>query len=157
MKIATTTTRVCMLAAGAAAAETFSGGVLGRGTGDTTMMPVSETLIVMKTDAMYESFEVAPGHPLEGASGPCFGAVEIKAGAVTGSGRCVYDTASGDKAVMMWQATGLSENGALTGEWSISGGTGAWATATGSGGFSSLTDPETGKFVNTISGDIVME
>lgn len=145
------------LAAGSASAETYSGGAVGHGTSAGATMSLSETHIVLHSESMYESFDVAPGHPLEGATGPCFGAIEIKAGQVAGSGRCVYDTASGETAVMIWTATGLGENGAITGEWSISGGTGGWAAASGGGTFSSSTDPATGKFANTITGDITIE
>ncbi len=154
-KLKSTLAVLGVVSAGAAFAGGHSGAV-GHGTSANTMMALSESHIVMHTSSAYESFDVASGHPLEGASGPCFGAVEIKAGAVSGGGRCVYDTASGEKAVMIWTAMGMGADGALTGEWSVSGGTGAWASASGSGTFSSLTNPETGKFTNTISGEITM-
>ncbi len=146
-----------ILAVTPAFAETFSSGAVGTGTSSNEPVPIAEGHIVMRTSASYSMFEVAAGHPLEGASGPCFGAVEIKGGAVSGGGNCVYDTASGDKAVMVWTATGLGADGALTGDWSVSGGSGAWSGASGGGTFSSLTNPETGKFVNTITGDITVE
>lgn len=148
---------VAILAAGPICAETFDGGAVGHGTSMNEAMPIGEGHMVMRTSGAYEMFEVAAGHPLEGASGPCFGAVEVKGMEVSGGGNCVYDTASGDKAIMMWKATGLGADGALTGDWSVSGGSGAWANASGGGTFSSLTDPATGKFVNTITGDITME
>ncbi|SNS84275.1 hypothetical protein [Tropicimonas sediminicola] len=146
-----------IMAASPAFAETFSSGAVGTGTSSNEPIPIAEGHIVMRTSGSYEMFEVEAGHPLEGAKGPCFGAVEIKGGEVSGGGNCVYETSSGDKAVMVWKAMGLGADGALTGEWSVSGGTGAWTGATGGGTFSSLTDPNTGKFVNTITGDITVE
>lgn len=144
------------LAATAVTAETFGGGAVGHGTSANTVTPVTDTHIVMHSANSYEHFEVEEGHPLQGASGPCFGAVEIKEGTVTGGGRCAFATASGDTAVMAWTASGLGEGGALTGNWTVSGGSGAWATASGSGTFSSASDPATGTFVNTIAGAITM-
>lgn len=146
-----------ILAANPAFAETFSSGAVGMGTSSNEPMPIAEGHIVMRTSGSYESFEVEAGHPLEGASGPCFGAVEIMGSDVSGGGNCVYETSSGDKAVMIWTATGLGADGALTGDWTVSGGSGAWANASGGGTFSSLTDPDTGKFANTITGDITIE
>ncbi|WP_170477274.1 hypothetical protein [Ruegeria arenilitoris] len=138
-------------------AETFSSGAVGIGTSSNEPMPIADGHMVMRTSGSYEMFEVEPGHPLEGASGPCFGAVEIMGTEVSGGGNCVFDTASGEKAVMAWEATGLGADGALTGNWSVSGGSGKWTSASGGGTFSSLTDPDTGKFANTITGDITID
>ncbi|MFD0980679.1 hypothetical protein [Tropicimonas aquimaris] len=146
-----------ILVASPAFAETFSSGAVGTGTSSSEPIPIAEGHIVVRTTGSYEMFEVAAGHPLEGASGPCFGTFEIKGTEVSGGGNCVYETASGDKAVMVWKAMAMGADGALTGDWSVSGGSGAWAGASGGGTFSSLTDPETGKFTNTISGDITIE
>ena len=144
-------------AASSVSAETFSGGAIGSGTSMNEPMPIADGHMVMRTSGSYEMFEVEAGHPLEGASGPCFGAVEVMGASVSGGGNCVFSTASGDKAVMTWVATGLGADGALTGDWSVSGGSGAWDGASGGGTFSSLTDPNTGKFVNTITGDITLK
>ena len=146
-----------IMATSPAFAETFSSGVAGTGTSSNEHIPIAEGHIAIRTSTSYEMFEVEAGHPLEGASGPCFGALEIKGAEVSGGGNCVYDTASGDKAVMVWKATGMGADGALIGDWSVSGGSGAWTGASGGGTFSSLTAPDTGKFINTITGDITTE
>ncbi len=156
--IATATTALTLgLSAGLAMAETYDAAGKGMGMNANQVYGISDGHAVVKTQTDYDSFEVAAGHPLEGASGSCFGAVLINGAGVSGTGNCVFDTASGDKAVMTWTATGLGEGGALTGDWTVSGGSGNWASATGGGSFSSLTDPDTKKFVNTISGSITVE
>ncbi len=145
-----------LLAASPAVSETFSGTSYGHGSSTSETMPVVEGTVVIKTESAYEMFDVSDDHPLKGASGPCFGAVAIVAGGVSGGGNCLYDTANG-QAVMQWTATGMNPDGALTGDWTVLGGSGGWAKASGSGTFSTLTNPETGKFVNTIEGSITMD
>lgn len=140
-----------LVAAAPAAADTYTG--KGMGTAMNKMMPIADGHIVMQTFSEYESFEVSDDHPLKGASGPCIGSLEINAGAVSGSGKCVYTTAEGEMAVMNWMAKGLSAEGAVEGDWTVSGGTGKWAGASGGGTFSSLTNPDTGKFVNDVTGE----
>ncbi|WP_170560951.1 hypothetical protein [Ruegeria atlantica] len=145
------------LSAASADAETHDAAGKGMGENANEVYGISDGHAVVKTQTNYDSFEVAAGHPLEGASGACFGALLVNGAGVSGTGNCVFDTASGEKAVMSWTATGFGSDGALTGDWTVSGGTGGWASATGSGAFSSLTDPDTKKFVNTISGSITIE
>ncbi|WP_170578360.1 hypothetical protein [Ruegeria arenilitoris] len=145
------------LSAGLAQAETYDAAAKGMGTNANQVYGISDGNAVVKTQTDYDSFEVAAGHPLEGATGSCFGALLVNGAAVSGTGNCVFDTTSGDKAVMTWTATGLGADGALTGDWTVSGGSGSWASAIGGGSFSSLTDPDTKKFVNTITGSITIE
>ncbi len=154
------TTAISVLAIGlfaaSASGETYDSEGKGMGMNTNEVYGISDGHAVVKTQTNYDSFEVPSGHPLEGATGACFGALLINAGAASGTGNCVFDTASGDKAVLSWVAKGLGADGALTGDWTVSGGTGGWGTASGSGTFSSLTDPETKTFVNTITGSITM-
>ena len=154
------TTAITVFAIGlstSAQAETYDAAGKGMGTNANEVYGISDGHAVIKSQTNYDSFEVAAGHPLEGASGVCFGSALINGAGVSGTGNCVFDTASGDKAVMTWIATGFGADGALTGDWTVSGGTGGWASATGGGTFSSLTDPDTKKFVNTISGSFTVE
>ncbi|MCG7518812.1 hypothetical protein [Ruegeria sp. Ofav3-42] len=138
-------------------AETYDAAGKGMGVNSNKVIEISDGHAVVNTQTGYDSFEVAAGHPLEGASGACFGALLINGAGVSGTGNCVFETASGEKAVMTWTATGFGADGALTGDWTVSGGSGGWASATGGGTFSSLTDPDTKKFVNTITGNITVE
>ena len=143
------------LAAGPVAAETMDAAAIGIGMSDNEVTQVAENHIIMKTESLYEAFDTEG--PFAGASGECFGAAEMKDGAVTGSGICVFDVENGETAVVDWQMNGLGEDGATTGEWTVTGGNGAWATASGGGAFSNLTDPETGEFENNITGEVTFE
>lgn len=145
------------LFAASAQSETYDAAGKGMGVNSNKVIEISDGHAVVNTQTAYDSFEVAAGHPLEGASGACFGALLINGAGISGTGNCVFDTAAGEKAVMTWTATGFGSDGALTGDWTVSGGSGGWASATGGGTFSSLTDPDTMKFVNTISGNITVE
>ncbi|WP_245602974.1 hypothetical protein [Leisingera methylohalidivorans] len=111
----------------------------------------------MQISSSYENVEMADaGHPMNGAAGPCFGAVEVASGSVGGGGICAFTDSAGDKVVLHWTAESMDPSGALTGSWKLTGGTGHWSDADGGGRFSSLTDPETGKFVNTITSSVTM-
>ncbi len=145
------------LSAGLTSAESYDAAGKGMGTEENHVFSISDGHAVVKSQTNYESFEVAAGHPLEGASGMCFGSILVNGAGISGTGNCVFDTASGEKAVMTWIATGRGDDGALTGDWTVSGGSGNWASATGGGTFSSFTDPDTRKFVNTITGNITVD
>ncbi|WP_264213531.1 hypothetical protein [Leisingera thetidis] len=111
----------------------------------------------MQISSSYENVEMEDAdHPMNGAAGPCFGAVEIAAGTVDGGGFCAFTDSAGGKVVLHWSAEAMDPSGALTGSWNLTGGTGQWADAEGGGSFSSLTDPETGTFVNTITSSVTM-
>ncbi len=138
-------------------AETYEAASKGMGMTENEVFPIAEGHVVVKSATTYESFEVDAGHPLEGATGSCFGSFNIMGANVSGAGNCIFDTTAGDKAVMSWNATGMGADGALTGDWAVAGGSGNWATASGGGTFSSLTDPDTGKFVNTITGSMTID
>jgi len=154
-----TATAITLLTLGGAAtaqAETFDSDAKGMGTNASQVFGISDGHAVIKSQTEYDSFEVASGHPLEGATGSCFGALMVNGAKVSGAGNCVFDTTAGDKAVMSWTAAGIDADGALSGDWAVAGGTGNWASASGGGAFSLLTNPDTGKFVNTITGSITM-
>lgn len=131
----------------------------GKGTGisTSTVNQISEGHMVMQISSSYENVEMEEAdHPMNGAAGPCFGAVEVASDGVEGGGICAFVDSAGEKVVLHWQAEGMDQSGALTGNWTLSGGTGHWAEAQGGGTFSSLTDPESGKFVNTITSSVTM-
>ncbi|MCV2882845.1 hypothetical protein [Actibacterium sp. XHP0104] len=95
-------------------------------------------------------------NPLNGASGPCFGSVEIIVPNVTGGGHCVYTDTQGDMAVLTWTSTQLTEGGGTAGSWQLTGGSGKYAGATGGGGYATTTDNDAGIQTNQISGDITL-
>ncbi|UWQ21172.1 hypothetical protein [Jannaschia sp. W003] len=129
----------------------------GHGQADNTMHAVAEGHMLVELRTIYDDFQLDdPANPMNGMTGPCFGAMEVKAGAVAGGGRCLYTDADGDMVSMQWTPSGLGADGAVTGDWSVTGGTGKWVEASGSGDFSSLTDPGTGRNVNTVSGTVTL-
>ncbi len=72
----------------------------------------------------------APGTPLDGATGECFGAAAMVAGKMTGDGYCVYRDAGGDSITLRWW---MANAAAPRGYWQFTGGTGMWAGAVGGG------------------------
>mgnify|MGYP006293289455 FL=1 len=148
----------CCIAAGTAAlpGEIASSG-MGKGMSKNTPHALGEAHILVQMHTEYEDFTFeAEGHPMTGMSGPCFGAIEIKAGAVSGGGKCLYTDAEGEMVTMDWTAGAMDPSGAMTGTWAVSGGTGKWMAASGEGTFSSMTNQETGENANTVSGTLMM-
>ena len=157
------TIRLCLAAACGlviatpAFAEELGVSGTGYGMAETIIHPVAEGHLLMQMSAMYSDFQGdAPDNPMSGMSGPCFGAMEMKGGVISGGGRCLYTDVDGDIVTMQYVPEGIGEGGAVTGVWTVSGGTGKWITATGGGSFSSLTDRETGENVNTVTGSVMM-
>ena len=148
----------CCIAAGTAAlpGEIASSG-MGKGMSKNTPHALGEAHILVQMHTEYEDFTFeAEGHPMTGMSGPCFGAIEMKAGAVSGGGKCLYTDAEGDMVTMDWMAGAMDPSGVMTGTWAVSGGTGKWMAASGEGTFSSMTNQETGENANTVSGTLMM-
>ncbi|MBS0125427.1 hypothetical protein [Thetidibacter halocola] len=136
-----------------ALAETIDVTGTGHGTSTTQVMPVSESLIVVSATSMYERFETAnPMNPFASASGPCFGAMKIDKGAVSGGGLCRYTDSDGDVAVVNWMAKAMTAEGRTQGDWMIEGGTGKWATITGGGTFDA--GEMDGAYTNKITGSV---
>ncbi len=149
---------LCAFSAGTAGAgTTWEQGGTGTGTASNSPTEIADGHMVIQTSSTYENVEMEdPGHPMNGAAGPCFGAVEAAPAGVTGGGICAFTDKAGDKVVLHWHAEGMDASGALTGSWKLSGGTGPWAAAEGGGKFSSLTDPASGNFVNTITSSVTL-
>jgi hypothetical protein len=111
-------------------AAEFDAAATGHGAAENTPMPVAEDFVVIRTAATYTGFDtVDPGNPVAGLSGPCFGAVMVRAADVSGGGACHYTDGDGDIVVMNRAADGLSAEGRTQGELSIAGGSGKWAKA----------------------------
>jgi hypothetical protein len=119
-------------------------------------MPVAEGFVVIRTATTYTGFDTDdPANPMAGLSGPCFGAVVVRAGEVSGGGVCHYTDGDGDVAVMDWAADGLSAEGRTEGDWSLVGGSGKWAEAAGAGRFDAGTDAA-GAYTNTVTGEFTL-
>lgn len=149
---------VCTFSAGSALSCTeLEQAGTGTGTSTSSVTQIADGFMVMQISSTYDTVEMEDAsHPMHGASGPCIGAVEIDDGIVDGAGICTFTDAAGNKVVLHWDAEEMEDSGALAGTWHLSGGTGPWENTEGGGDFSSLTDPETGKFVNTISSSMII-
>lgn len=98
------------------------------------------SLIMLRVD--YAPAQLGdPRAPLHGASGPCFGTIELRGSATEGSGYCTWKDIDGSFAVIAWTADGRGRDGAVTGAWTARGGTGKWAGAEGAGRYSAATRP----------------
>lgn len=146
-----------VLLAPAALAGEMSVSGTGYGKAANTVHMVSEGHMLVEMSTAYDKFELEDAeNPMNGMSGPCFGAMEVKGGAVSGGGRCLYTDADGDTVSMQWTPEKMGEDGAIMGVWSVSGGTGKWMEASGGGEFSSRTDQTSGENVNTVSGAVML-
>ncbi|MGR3465033.1 hypothetical protein [Limimaricola sp.] len=140
---------------GAAQAETITVEGVGKGTPNSMQMPVSEDLVVIHNQVEYDGFETTdPDSPFASLTGPCFGAALVEAGTVSGSGYCHYSDADGDMALMEWTVTGMGEEGRITGDWMVRGGTGKWAGASGGGSFDA--GGEGAEYTNMVTGEVTM-
>ncbi len=139
-----------------AGAETLSMTGEGVGTSETTVTQIAEGHLVMVTNSTYEGFSV-DDNPMSTSTGVCNGTMEMMAGKLSGGGHCVYSDADGDSWVVNWVSNAMSDKGAVEGDWVMTGGSGKYAGASGGGTFSSLTDQETGKFVNTTTGEVTLK
>lgn len=136
-------------------AETVSAKGVAHGRSSTQVLPVSEGLVAVHVSTMYKRFETeAANSPFATATGPCFGAILIDNGAVSGEGLCTYTDGDGERVVVLWTATGISAEGRTLGEWMIKGGTGKWASLTGGGTFDA--GGEGDAYTNTIAGEMTM-
>ncbi|MGR3760005.1 hypothetical protein ACUXV3_07700 [Roseobacteraceae bacterium NS-SX3] len=149
------------LLAAMGAAAFAGGGLSGNGvaTGPSASAPhpVAENHALVDIGSTYDRIVMEDSaHPLHGGTGPCFGAVEMSAGAANGGGLCLFTDAEGDKLVLQWHADGMDADGALTGTWELTSGTGKWNGATGGGTFASATDEAAGTVENNFTSEIEM-
>ena len=155
MKLTTTTAAALAMLAAPAFADMIDVSGTGQGTASSMPMPISDDLVVVHAMSEYTGFEGGPDNPMSSFSGPCFGALVIDKGSVSGGGNCHYTDADGDMAVMSWTADAMSAAGRTQGAWELAGGSGKWAAATGGGRFDAGTD-DAGTYTNNVTGEISM-
>jgi hypothetical protein len=147
-----------LVCAPAFAGELFNVSGVGKGTSQSSVAMVGEGHMLMNSINSYKNFEsVDPKSPFSGMTGQCWGAIEIKIPSASGRGHCEFTDKSGDKSYNTWVATGLAKDGALTGTWTLIGGTGKYKNATGGGQFHSRTDREAGTFENEVEGALILK
>lgn len=141
----------------ALAQQSFSNNGVGTATTSSTSVQIAEGHVLINTQSTYSNLATEDGNnPLNGATGPCFGAMEITAPAIRGSGYCVFTDAGGDMAVVAWTADTLGAEGATGGQWSLTGGSGKYDGANGSGRYDLATNAQTGEQTNTVTGEITL-
>lgn len=146
----------CAGLGGAAAAEDYSVEGTGVGSQMNEVMPVTESLVLVKAATEYTGFETSSAdNPLANLKGTCFGSMIIDEGAISGGGNCHYTDADGDVAIMSWTAEKLGPDGRTMGSWEVAGGTGKWAEASGGGAFNAGED-DAGTYTNEVTGELTM-
>lgn len=149
----------CLAFFGPAMAEqTYSNDGVGMAKSTSVPYVIGEGHVVMQIASRYSDLKTDDAsNPLNGATGPCFGSVEITAGQISGGGHCVYTDKEGDMAVLTWASEQLGEGGANMGSWSLIGGSGKYAGATGGGTFDASAANETGDQTNVVTGQIILK
>ncbi|MFD2740880.1 hypothetical protein ACFSUD_14950 [Sulfitobacter aestuarii] len=139
----------------ALAAESYSMNGTGKAQSSATTHEVAEGHMLISAQSEYTSIEAEDeNNPLNGATGPCFGAMEIVDGSLSGGGRCLYTDQTGDMAVLSWTAESMTEDGANAGSWELTGGSGKYEGGSGGGSYSVATDQSSGSQTNTVTGEI---
>lgn len=111
----------------------------------------------MNSRVNYTKFEMDdPTNPMNRLSGPCFGVLEIRGGAVEGNGVCVLDGLEGDRVLLGWVARRVDPWGQVIGYWTVNSGTGLWLQASGGGTFTSSINRANGTATNTIKGAVTL-
>ena len=94
--------------------------------------PLSNNLMVYKTETKYDEFEQTDDDRLKLASMHCFGSFTIVRGITTGGGNCTMTDVNGDRVLQAWRIDNVAL-GKGFGTWNIIGGTGAHEGISGRG------------------------
>ena len=141
----------------AEAEQMFSNAGIGKAMSSSQAHEIAEGHVVVNTHSTYSGLATEDAsNPLNGATGPCFGSMEIRAPEISGAGHCVYTDGDGDLAVIAWKADTLGQGGMTGGEWSLTGGSGKYAGGSGGGRYEVVTDNGSGEQTNTVTGDITL-
>ena len=149
---------LAIVGGGAHAGSTFDTRGTGKRMAQNEIIPVTENHMIVDSRTVYDTMEMSDAdHPFNGATGTCFGAIEIHAPAgATGGGNCAFTDGDGDVSMNRWSVRGMTAEGALFGSWTVVGGTGKYADATGGGGYETTTDSETGAIENVFDGAVTL-
>jgi hypothetical protein len=105
----------------------------------------------------YSRFEIVDTtHPLNQMSGPCFGTIEIRTGAVEGNGVCVLDGLEGDRVLIGWIARRIDSYGKISGYWTVNHGAGLWEQASGGGTFTTNANDANGATSTILKGAVTL-
>ena len=148
---------VTFAAAASAHAQAFTTDGVATGQAQTEIIEFGADHMVMNSRVDYAAFKMEDEtHPLNLMTGPCFGTMEARGGAVEGNGVCVLDGLEGDRVMLHWVARRMDPQGRIAGYWTINAGTGLWLLASGGGTFLSQVNRTNGAATNTIKGAITL-
>ncbi|MEQ8898414.1 MAG: hypothetical protein RID23_15110 [Roseovarius sp.] len=146
-----------LLATGHATAQAYTSDGTAKGQSQTEVIEVGADHHFMNVRATYNRFEMEEStNPMNKLSGPCFGVLEVRGGAVEGNGVCVLDGLEGDRVTLGWNARRRDPQGNIHGYWHISSGSGLWLQASGGGTFRSNVNPANGTATNTLRGAVTL-
>ena len=144
-------------AATGAHAQAFISDGVASGQAETEMVEFGTDHVVINSRVEYGKFEMDDDtHPLNLMTGPCFGTMEVRGGAIEGNGVCVLDGLEGDRVLLHWVARRMDPRGRVAGYWTVNAGTGLWLQASGGGTFLSDVNRANGTATNTIKGAITL-
>lgn len=153
----TAATIAALCAAGHANAQAYTSDGTAKGQSTTEVIEVGGDHMFMNIRTTYNSFEMEDStNPMNKLSGPCFGVLEVRGGAVEGNGVCVLDGLEGDRVTLGWNARRRDPQGNIHGYWHISSGSGRWLQASGGGTFMSNVNPANGTATNTLRGAVTL-
>ncbi|KZY31617.1 hypothetical protein A3731_23285 [Roseovarius sp. HI0049] len=156
-RILTAAAIATLLATGHATAQAYTSDGTATGQSQTEVIEAGADHQFMNVRATYNRFEMEDSsNPMNKLSGPCFGVLEVRGGAVEGNGVCVLDGLEGDRVTLGWNARRRDPQGNIHGYWHISSGSGRWLQASGGGTFSSNVNPANGTATNTLRGAVTL-
>ncbi|MDC0434329.1 hypothetical protein OAM69_01665 [bacterium] len=117
---------------------------------------ISDNYIILLASMEETLVPKDPKSPWKGATGPCGGAVEIKAGKIEGDGFCSFTDTENDKFVISWTAQSMNEKGGPIGVWELTAGTGKYANASASGEYNDLPSEDPKWSTITIIGQLTI-
>ena len=148
---------IAMLAAVQAKAQAFTSDGIATGQSQSEIIEVGADHVFINARTEYAKFEMEDDtHPMNLLTGPCFGVMEVRGGAVEGNGVCVLNGLEGDQLMLGWTARRRDPQGQIHGYWTINSGTGLWLQASGGGTFTSNVNPSNGAATNTIKGAVTL-
>lgn len=155
MKIKFALVAITIAASTQSHAKAFNSEGVATGQSDTEITEFGSDHLIMNTQVAYSKFEMEdPTNPMAMLSGPCFGVMELRGGAVEGSGVCVFDGLEGDRVLLGWNARRIDPRGRIHGYWTVNSGSGIWLQASGGGTFISNVNRTNGAATNTLKGAI---
>lgn len=140
-----------------ASAASFNAAATGTATGESIAYEIAEGHMVIHNMSQYTAMQTSdPANPMNGATGPCFGVVEMIQGAVSGGGKCVFTDLQGDHMVIDWTAEGATPEGGSSGTWTLVGGSGKYHGGSGGGAFQTTGMMPDSTEINAITGEITL-